>query len=159
MHFSFLYGFCAVHRVLFVLHRIHCTDDQSNSVEIMTPAEKILKMIEEVDPADSDALDEIDKRIWYFIQNKDPIDGIRWDGQRPPRFTRSRDALKAIRPEGWRINIAEFNENTTFEKPHGFEARLLKDTFVYVISKLLPTEELAELHAIIQTIEWERENA
>lgn len=65
-------------------------------------------------------------------------------------YTRSRDALKAIRPDGWdfidvyggynhnkwifNINMGSFNTK----------------------GAVLPTEELAELHAIIQTIEYER---
>lgn len=95
----------------------------------------ILKMIETVSPDDTEKLDEIDARVWvclhlqgdfnisinggiiYYRHNSWPEDA-RTILQHPfqnPEYTRSRDALKAIRPEG-----------------------------------------LAELHAILQAIEFER---
>lgn len=65
-------------------------------------------------------------------------------------YTRSRDALKSIRPEGWGFSISHLNAVVAYR---------INDTggFDYALqTQKLPTEELAELHAIIQAIEWER---
>src|SRR4051794_22494389 len=79
----------------------------------MTEAATILKLIEEVDPADSEKLDEIDARVFCYLK------GFEYAGQNPAgeycfrngfngktstkthrhrKFTRSRNALKTIRP-------------------------------------------------------------
>lgn len=133
--------------------------------------EHILKMIEEVSPDDTAKLDEIDARVCCYIENRSfdkfdyaksaPLEGrhlVFWaDGKRTHSFmlyTRSRDAIKTIRPNslGWC--------KTTYNKMHG---NALSDYSCYDIplssSPVLPTEELAELHAILQAIAYERENA
>lgn len=66
-----------------------------------------------------------------------------------PLYTRSRDALKAIRPDGWRFEFKWVSSGTIFY----YSAQRKNKTF---ISAAMPTEELAELHAIIQAIERER---
>ena len=65
-------------------------------------------------------------------------------------FTRSRDALKAIRPEGWYI--------TTSYTIRGAECSMIDSSGRGMVYCHLPTktEELAELHAIIQAIEYEK---
>lgn len=144
---------------------------------------EILELIENVDPNDTDTLDEIDARVNGFIMGAEFIDfrignckkTVAWYRDIPeitnrengkilefedgvmsiPKFSRSRDALKAIRPEGWFFNIGhnESNSGGLFAcSMYSHTNSPLKN------SPDLPTEELAELHAIIQAIEWERNN-
>lgn len=134
---------------------------------------QLLKMIEGVDQSDTETMDEIDARVWCYIHKQsyyshvNKADGFRnrvWFGSGEPRnyqygipeYTRSRDALKAIRPDGWGI----------CHSPQGkFNTHII--VYCYQIGQkgyntkgglVLPTEELAELHAIIQTIAYERLN-
>lgn len=131
-------------------------------VGVVMGAADILKMIETVSPDDTAKLDEIDARVdcykWgydfhdvnsvegcfvsYFHKGPLPEDKY---GNLSQKYTRSRDALKAIRPEGWWFGICgaywcDFGKKLDERKP----------------TPELPTEELAELHAIIQAIEYER---
>lgn len=140
----------------------------------MTDANELLRLIESADPSDSVKLDEIDARVWCYTRgNKIPFaeyfkhynDG---DYQAfrlgntsmlyTPHFTRSRDALKAVRPDGWYKHSEEYNGR------HRVCLTQNASTFGQVCSPqmyvdgTLPTEELAELHAIIQAIAYEREN-
>ena len=131
----------------------------------MTEAKKMLELIESVDPDDTDALNEIDARVWCLVNDdwdyethfKKPFSGgftsKNGDGKYLkyiPEYTRSRDALKAIRPEGWQWVV---------EYIGGEYYCCLHDKYLdSVFSCDAPTEELAELHAIIQAIEWERNN-
>lgn len=111
----------------------------------------ILKMIEEVSPDDTAKLYEIDFAVWDFVQENSkryvPYHGF------VPKYTRSRDALKVIRPQ---------LENIWFEiksSCHGVTAQIGNATVapsaVFYSDKFgsFPTEELAELHAILQEIE------
>jgi len=123
--------------------------------------EVILKMIEEVDPSDTAKMDEIDQKVSEYIEGRelkfnddkvaywgtvDWIDGECWVSL--PRYTRSRDSLKRVRPNGYRWGFMDYGENSI---KYSYERG------VYVIfSPKLPTEELAELHAIIQAIAYER---
>lgn len=138
-------------------------------------SDEILRMIETVDPSDTLKLDEIDARVWYIVegyrwypncevlrvespggivlvqQNRESITRF---PSRIREYTLSRDALKAIRPEGW-IFAVHWRETSKGLYPTGRGSR--KDGIADVQStKKLPTEELAELHAIIQAIEFER---
>lgn len=141
-------------------------------------ADEILRMIEAVDPADSAKLDEIDARVFCFLPTPNglpPMKFVRMFGdgycfsaipaggrEAPyalpnPRYTRSRDALKAIRPEGWIMGIC-------FKiQANGYCAGLYRlsaeNDIAEEHSEPLPTEELAELHAILQAIEYERMTA
>lgn len=135
----------------------------------MTEAAKIKSLIESVDPNDTAILDEIDARVWCFIKDYqfNYLEHYTYQGKNVRRFryddngtfgvsvskikyTRSRDALKAIRPDGWIFDIWH-------EKHHKevscVATRSLSGDFE---SLLLETEELAELYAIIQAIEFER---
>jgi len=178
----------------------------------MCEANKILNMIAEVNPDDKEALDEIDARVWCYVDNSwwsthgkmefisfcekpdhlvHPEDreeheynrntyGLtkaahikRWakkywwktirtpeeDAEliqvedfigRSERYTRSRDAIKKIRPDGWRVK-------DYFVTDSGWDCWLDKwgDKPLLGVEDL-PTEELAELHAIIQAIEYDR---
>lgn len=119
--------------------------------------EEILKLIETVDPNDREKLDEIDARVWCFL-NKYRYDGPydsngfhyikgTYRGKKAHNlitsYCESRDALKAIRPEGWRFVCW----------PTSCDALGATE----LLASNLPTEELAELHAIIQAIAHERE--
>lgn len=64
-----------------------------------------------------------------------------------PNYSRSRDALKAIRPEGWWFEV--------WQHPDGWRAALAKGPVWFCASKQ-KTECLAELHVIIQAIAFER---
>lgn len=120
----------------------------------MTPAE-ILKMIETVDPADTAKLDEIDQLVLTYILDI----GYRPSTQSPWQYTRSRDALKAIRPEGWEpigCNddlIGGFSGGWKFTM---YNVTPFVDRRYKVSSAYCKTEELAELHSIIQAISYER---
>ncbi len=134
---------------------------------------EILRMIEEVDLNDTAKLDEIDARVWCYLYRPDKefcgVDKyhFRYKGedqyevsisyQDTPtlkQFTRSRDALKAIRPEGWWFSITP-NDFDKFDVV-GFRQ---KEIMVNATrTRFFPTEELAELHAIIQAIAYERKN-
>ena len=149
----------------------------------MTEAETILKMIENADPEDTAKLDEIDARVHEYLgyywhgggsSAEDKIYAGHWadypDGKRgkglcecesdeyfapePPEYTRSRDALKAIRPKDcWLETGTDIKDDDTYSYRcrlwHWSESRQRREP-------ALPTEELAELHAIIQAIEFER---
>jgi len=71
-------------------------------------------------------------------------------GKIPELYTRSRDALKSIRVDGWFYDISSDKDGVDCYADRGganlFEALEFK------------TEELAELWVIINTIEWSRDN-
>ena len=106
----------------------------------MTEAQTILDMLEAVtEDTPTETLDEIDYLVWTIANRKDPFyTGV-------PMYTRSRDALKAVRPDGVVIQVRYY--------PEGFQGDAVGSKGQ---SPRLPTEELAELHAIVQAIEWER---
>jgi hypothetical protein len=136
----------------------------------MNDHKKILQLIEAVDPNDTDTLDEIDARVCAYVFNAELSRGRtvttslntndhtevkgKWfvskDGVRNEirHYTRSRDALKSIRPEGW------FFTKTLYENGVCLLSTRYGDGEYRKIQ--LPTEELAELHAIISAIHYER---
>lgn len=136
-------------------------------------AEEILRLIETVDPSDAAKLDEIDARVWCYLHDVNflSIGKTDWGSTRfqfsckchdekqeelllsSYYVTRSRDALKTIRPEGWFFFI------TNFDREHSwFQADGHKETWDEISTPVCKTEELAELHAIIQAIAHERGN-
>jgi len=139
--------------------------------------EEILKMIESVDPSDTAKLDEIDARVTCLVKgitfikpniitHKDRgqmVTGWRTsEGDKSRigfcrRYTRSRDALKAIRPEGWMV-CGHYALATALG--YTFSLHEKKAGGKQVIGGgLIKTEELAELHAIIQAINHERKES
>jgi len=64
---------------------------------------KLLTMIENVDPTDTEAMDEIDAHFWHWYRGDEyrVKPNIRYEGRE--NVSTSRDALKAIRPEGWLV--------------------------------------------------------
>ena len=126
-------------------------------------AQDILKMIQAVDPNQPEKLDQIDCEVEAFIRDTGThyADGYWWvysdrgdnpESYTPKQYTRSRDALKAIRPKRWMFCIEELAEGawtSTLEYD-------IASGWVSFYSQPLPTEELAELRAIIQAIAHER---
>lgn len=146
----------------------------------MKQHEIILKMIEEVDPADTTKLDEIDFDVALYIHERKKHSfsptintkekyssryGASWGLDKDeniipnsccnhsswPEYTRSRDALKPIRPS----NKASFF-TITKDFHFGWSCDIVIPDMIEFTTKNLPTEELAELHAIIQAIAYER---
>ena len=128
----------------------------------MSEAKRILEMIEGVSPDDVGTLDEIDARVWCWITKHQKCPHrVAVNNARVKKYTRSRDALKSIRPDGWNVQISygrsvHLKHKTTalvsmISHKDGHEVTSPNKT-----DTALPTEELAELHAIIQAIEWER---
>lgn len=130
-------------------------------------AQEILKLIEEVDPADSAKMDEIDARVWCFIKSEKLVSFRRYidanfpdlvpldlfvNGTVCPLYTRSRNSLKEIRPKG----LTMFYVGTISSAGHWIASMENINKGFDIRPRSLPTEELAELHAIIQSIEYER---
>lgn len=136
-------------------------------------------MLAAVDPSDTAKLDEIDARVWCWLNNyeflyMEPMNVMRIDfharstengqGYRNPTHnvplcTRSRDALKAIRPEGWVFGLAYRPTNGEWVfgsfKPESIgKATWIDDNWDDFSEG--KTEELAELGAVIQAIAYER---
>lgn len=133
-------------------------------------AQKILDMIENVDPSDTDTLDEIDARVWCFINQKE-INGISGRYVRhhahnnketkelhtivSTEYTRSRDASMSIKTNNgvylW-VSKAAGNSPYFYRPEHK-----LWGTFVIThwTRPLIPTENLAYLHGKIQTLIYE----
>jgi len=129
----------------------------------MTDIEIILYLIEHVLPDDTGQLDEIDTRVCAYVGWKQVLlaqEVLGWEhpsignsarlGKIPELYTRSRDALKSIRVDGWFYDISSDKDGVDCYADRGganlFEALEFK------------TEELAELWVIINTIEWSRDN-
>jgi hypothetical protein len=144
--------------------------------------EEILRMIEGVDPSDEAALNLIDAHVYVFLNlhkgfrvsySKGTNISItyRHESWKPEdhsvlkhmfdyyQYTRSRDTLKSIRPnqgasyfqvkngDNWDNWFCTIRWWSSANKAAGFN------------SPYLPTEELAELHAIIQAINHERKES
>ena len=136
-------------------------------------AKQILEMIENVDPSDTAKMDEIDEAVFQwrldlgFTEHFSPSTG------KARKYTRSRDALKAIRPEGYHVEIIIHDWGSYFAGKRGYETicgASLRPNYSSdeacpynrlktVTAPRLRTEALAELHAIIQAIENERNRA
>lgn len=115
----------------------------------MTPAQTILSLIEEVDSRDSVKLDKIDFLTWVLIA--EPPEKSAYGNYKPPQYTRSRDALKAIRPWRWRLRLTQESLVGDSWMCKIYNKRDIEFMTIKV------TEELAELHAIIQALEYERD--
>lgn len=124
---------------------------------------EILKLIESVDPSDTVKLEEIDGHVNAYLLHRTVKEFVATPGhyheygyqssEEIPSYTRSRDALKAIRPvaEGgwwrWEISTGNGYNHCEFTRFRDFGTRK---------TPYLATEELVELHAIIQAIAHER---
>jgi hypothetical protein len=143
----------------------------------MNTYKEILFLIEAVDISDEIKLNEIDARIWCFLRpgvtfrcftgsGSFYYRGARFPEKEPdylmhcfsiPKFTRSRDALKPIRPVGWSFGIESINDQ---DVDGIFEAWIYNNLDEHFSDRLnsfqAKNEELAELHTIIQAIAYER---
>lgn len=134
---------------------------------------ELLTLIENVDPTDTAAMDDIDRKTHIYVRKLKFYKGETLNKRQHgswPTYTRSRDALKSIRPEGWVFYIWQGHmlEYLITEKHSYCEGRKFRTNEIVdgeftcnghlVKSARLPTEELAELYAIISAIQWEREN-
>lgn len=102
-------------------------------------ARAIIAQIESTHPDDAEGLDKIDQKVAQFL------------GVAPASYTRSRDALKTIRPPKFWLKIENW--------PHGRTVTygcfvLESGEVVGFSSGCGTTEELAELHAIIQGVAY-----
>ena len=137
----------------------------------MEKAKGISSLIEAVDPEDSEKLAEIDARVEAYLSGSkfEKLAGTSLTGEKQYQcdnqsrhsfrgYTRSRDALKAIRPEGWCLERVQTDDRLGYSfiltkmNAIGWGAHIKTPDF-----KWFKTEELAELHAIIQAIEYEGE--
>lgn len=143
----------------------------------VTTAAELLRMIETVDPSDSAKLDEIDARVWcyllkvtfhHMLSDYEGDKAYRWSvtpkepqaiSQDALEYTRSRDALKAIRPDGYWLECNKICNGTFMAELHNDVGCVDDDEGITHRAWYLKTEELAELHAIIQAIDYERINA
>lgn len=118
---------------------------------------EILTMIEGVNPADKSAMSNVREEIyeWFLAIGYDAPYGD---------YTRSRDALKAIRPEGWILTAVYYAPDSFKSHDDGSKGRITAlskpETFEEMdfvqFSSTIQHEELAELHAIIQAIAYDR---
>lgn len=109
---------------------------------------QILEMIESVDVNDTAKLDEIDARVWCWLYHPEiPWDKVRLSGRY--NYCGSRDALKAIRPEGWIWDITA-GHTTSMAAASKYGDDKAKTRAMH------GTEELAELQVILMAIAHER---
>ncbi len=149
-------------------------------------ADKILRLIEGVDPADTETLDQIDARFWCLLRNYEymyngepdyhmfkfttdnksvGIGATEITGQ----YTRSLDAIKAVEEaelEGWRNRGDGLVCSGHFSDGHYYalvpklatSEEIAKNDVPVIKATQLPTEHLARLHAATQALKWKREN-
>ena len=131
-------------------------------------AQQILRMIETVDPADTATLDEIDQDFHFWLTGEYvcpavlethvmiQVNGVDVENivAACPQYTRSLDAQKAIPTKGWVISFRGSYDDGKEAFQYMAEKLPLFDHGVF--SEWLPTEELACLHAKIQTIDHDR---
>lgn len=128
----------------------------------------ILHLIEIVSPDDEAKLNEIDARTHSYLQQEEFVEMTQSTGcvrhykVRPTvdgdggfrmcgyshLYTRSRDALKSIRPDRFEL--------TEWEYGHEYKFNLIAKIYPEVFYGGGASEELAELHCILQAIEYER---
>lgn len=132
----------------------------------MNEHELILKLIEEVDPADTAKLDEIDARVWCWLRKDEEFKQFEGSWIRcqsgmkylkpfgSAKYTRSRDQIKAIRPEGWAFDMGGFSGGEAFYEIHKIDENGNPKHTIF--TPVMGVEELAELHAIIQAEAYER---
>ncbi len=127
----------------------------------MNEAQSILKQIESVDATTPEGmLDEVDARAWclkfgyrfqtmlnggcLYDEGKHGTEAIhRFEPQF--RYTRSRDALKSIRPSGRTFSMLACTEGYMCRS----EPHVLKTPYLH-------NEEAAELHAIMQAVGYDQ---
>lgn len=132
----------------------------------MNNLQTILYMMENSDLSDKKILKEIDARVFcadlqhefvlfneYVLVTLPPT-GIEsaWDNW--SKYTRSRDALKPMRPDGWFFAV---RHDPLYMAKVKYDCKASsKQQHLY--SPQFDTEECAELYAIIQVIKFEEDN-
>lgn len=140
-------------------------------------SDKILEIIQDADHEDGRILNWIDAKFFCFLHGLEylyygpsPINKSIWAlkvaGVRPdqrtayqdnviPPYTLSRDVLKSVRddylPNWFIVDCDQRTPETTY-----YALRREFSDGALVESPELPTEYLAELHVIIQALEWEK---
>ena len=127
----------------------------------------ILTLLEAVDDNTTDeTLDEIDAQFWClrkglefmyaddeYVEYMCPLENTQHTALFSIKCTRSRDALKAVRLKGWFIHVDAFSESLSEFSARGWSGAHIVNT------PMLHTEEIAELHALVQTYMWSDGNA
>lgn len=139
----------------------------------MNEAQSILKLIESVDAATPESmLDEIDARLWcltsgyrfqtmlnggcLYDEGKEGTEGVhRLEPQF--RYTKSRDALKAIEATNWRIEGVHYDAAGAVQVVYRRAPFL--NTCVKAVSEPLPAWELAVAHAQVTIFDYEQRQA
>jgi len=114
-------------------------------------AKDLLKMIETVDHNDSKSLLDLNSRGYCIFSGLGYEKVVRKGNIKyclTEDYSRSRDALKKARPEGWMINVSGGWIGSDCEEI--YDASAYRGGAMTLESPELPTEELAEFHAIIQ---------
>ncbi|WP_435640344.1 hypothetical protein [Micavibrio aeruginosavorus] len=129
---------------------------------------KLLKLVESANSSDTAILDEIDGRFWLYIHHPQ-LEYLTFDNSRTvfakdesgkfhsffeahlAIYTRSRDELKRARPDGWIVTDVSY-----FSSTGEHTCLMRKKGVAFAYCEHAPTEELAELHAIVQAIALER---
>lgn len=138
----------------------------------------LLTLIENCDPDNAEMLDEIDRQVYWFLQ-----DYIAWLNENDTKkaisfyekkntynpccgnctyicpkenieYTRSLDAIKAIEPDGY---VFTLDAVKCVDGSFAYGAYFMPEDGHHEC-KYLKTEHLARLHAVIQAIEYERKN-
>lgn len=119
----------------------------------MTEAQKILSLIESVDPNNDVLTNQINVAVQLYLDQIETLAKHGWWVMKGSKsYTESRDILKAIRPDGWDFewrNYGKINNELLVR----YAAICPEKHFV---SPKMTSEELAELHVIIQSIAYER---
>lgn len=107
-------------------------------------AQKILKMIEAVDPADAAAMSKIDGLVSVLVSaDKSSLHPAKY----LRRYTRSIDAQEALRRQGWLVDVYHDRE-----KPPTFRVLMGRPSGENFYESVSCTEPLARLHAWVQVI-------
>ena len=130
-------------------------------------AREVLGMIEVVDHTDSKQCLDLNSRGYCIFSGMDYERVVSKGNIRyclDEDYSRSRDALKAARPEGWKFSIKwEWTIDryvctgcSDYKKPNSINTQYAKVCSPYLEGM---TEELAEFHAIVQAwiYVWENE--
>lgn len=120
----------------------------------MTEIEKLYKLIENVAKDDTAMLDEIDAKVWYWLNGWVFSDDL-WaqGGQYLGRksYSTSIDAQEQIDTDGWEFYMTQSKGLYVFG---GARDAIGTDQ---IESPALVTECLARLHLLLQVVEYERE--
>jgi hypothetical protein len=128
----------------------------------MKDHKKILQLIENVDPNDTAALDEIDALVEVYVlqitfgrdESGCRVTKEGWKVQEPAKYTRSLDAQEGIDVNHWELRVWQIGKE--FSAWMGSPWSDEKGRITINSENRFPTEPLARLHAKIQAIAYER---